>query len=524
MRFCIMVSVFFILGSPVVADPLWVRTYNGPFDYYDEVHALGVDDSGNAVASGQSYVTADDEEFVTIKYLPDGDTAWLRRFNPGSGLDGATALAVDRSGNVIVTGYIGDRSSEYGDWATIKYSAEGESLWTSVYDLGDRDRASSIVVDSAGNSYVVGRAGWLNDLDCVVVKYDPAGNEVWVFQYTSGYDDCANAVAVDGQGNTYVTGYTDPDGAGYDIMTWKLGPGGDSLWADVYAGPSGEADQGTFAAVDAAGNLVVTGVSADSTRRSDFITITYSPAGETLWTRRYAGPAGWNDQPAGVAVDAAGCVYVTGTNQTGSGTTYRYMTIKYGPDGTERWAVPYEGPRNHDWPCGLVLDPDANVYVSGSGTGPSNSWDVVTIKYDSAGNQQWLERFDMPSMFDEAYVMAVTRQGTVYVGGRTDNDTTGIDYLTLAYGSAGTVEETPNHAARTPDMVPTIVRGVLMYQPTAGSLRPTAELMDIAGRRVTDLKSGDNDIRHIAPGVYFLRDASGVMPDASCVTKVVVAR
>jgi len=520
----VLVSGCCLLASLAVADPLWVRTYSGPDNSYDEVHAIGVDDSGNVIVSGFSELSSSDAEFVTIKYKPNGDTAWLRHFNPGSGLDGATALAVDHSGNVVVTGYLGDPSSEFGDWVTIKYSAAGESVWARIYDAGDRDRASCVVVDSAGNCYVTGRAGWLNDLDYVVVKYDPDGNEVWVFQYTSGNDDGADVVAVDEHGYTYVTGYTLSGGADFDILTWKLGPGGDSLWANVYADPAGEADHGMFAAVDPAGNLVVVGVSNDSTHRGDFITIKYSPAGETLWTRRYAGPAGWGDLPAGVAVDAAGCVYVTGTSQTGSGTTTtsRYVTIKYGPDGAERWAVPYEGPTGHDGPCAVALDAEANVYVSGSSTNASNSWDVLTIKYDSAGNQQWLERFDMPSMWDEAYVMALSSQGTVFIGGRTDNDTTGINYLSLAYGAAGAIAETPQiptrHAAVS---AASIVCGVLFMPQASGVEREASGiLLDASGRNVLELDAGPNDVSGLAPGVYFVT-ARGVR-DTKHVHKVVI--
>ncbi|MEO0079345.1 MAG: SBBP repeat-containing protein, partial [candidate division WOR-3 bacterium] len=225
MRFVVLVSALCLVISPVIADPLWVRTYNGPYDDFDEVHAIGVDDSGNVIVSGRSGLSRYDDEFVTIKYRPNGDTAWLRHFNPGSGLDGATALAVDRTGNVIVTGYLGGSTSEYGDWVTIKYSAAGESLWTAVYDLGDQDRPSCLAVDSAGNSYVTGLAGWLNDLDYVVVKYDPNGNEVWVSNYNGGYDDVSQTLAVDGQGNTYVTGYTEIARGDRALMTWKIGPG-----------------------------------------------------------------------------------------------------------------------------------------------------------------------------------------------------------------------------------------------------------------------------------------------------------
>jgi hypothetical protein len=71
-------------------------------------------------------------------------------------------------------------------------------------------------------------------------------------------------------------------------------------------------------------------------------------------------------------------------------------------------------------------------------------------------------------------------------------------------GSVG-VEERTGMKAEGGGMNQTICRGTLEYQPTARSSQLTAELLDITGRRVMGLKPGDNDIRHLAPGVYYVR-------------------
>ena len=50
------------------------------------------------------------------------------------------------------------------------------------------------------------------------------------------------------------------------------------------------------------------------------------------------------------------------------------------------------------------------------------------------------------------------------------------------------------------------------------------DLFYISGRKVMVLLPGANDVRHLAPGVYFVREASGVKREASSVRKVVVTR
>jgi DNA-binding beta-propeller fold protein YncE len=85
-------------------------------------------------------------------------------------------------------------------------------------------------------------------------------------------------------------------------------------------------------------------------------------------------------------------------------------------------------------------------------------------------------------------------------------------YRQDAPGIAG---ESPR-VLRRPDA--TVIRATLRL---AG--REPASLLDITGRKVMELLPGANDVRHLAPGVYFVR-ATGSGRTAPGVTKVVVQR
>ncbi|MGB5422521.1 MAG: hypothetical protein WBN03_10200, partial [Desulfobacterales bacterium] len=142
---------------------------------------------------------------------------------------------------------------------------------------------------------------------------------------------------VDAAGNVYVTGESIGSSSNADYATIKYDPGGNELWVARYNGPGNSNDQAAALVVDAAGNVYVTGKNAGeksdhSGYYTDYATIKYDPDGNELWVARYSGPGNSNAKAAALAVDAAGNVYVTG----GSGGDY--VTIKLtqiGSDGGE---------------------------------------------------------------------------------------------------------------------------------------------------------------------------------------------
>jgi hypothetical protein len=125
-------------------------------------------------------------DYVTLKYSSAGVPLWTNRYNgPENGNDYATAIAVDPSGNVHVTGYFANPGGIY-DIVTLKYSAGGTALWTNRYPgIGPQGNYPyAIANDSNGNVFVTGYATSATFFDYVTLKYSSAGVPLWTNLYS----------------------------------------------------------------------------------------------------------------------------------------------------------------------------------------------------------------------------------------------------------------------------------------------------------------------------------------------------
>ncbi|MCK4825359.1 SBBP repeat-containing protein, partial [bacterium] len=249
-------------------DTVWVKRWTSPGAESDWAYAIAVDDSGYVYVTGKTENAGTLDDWTTIKYLPDGDTVWVRNFaSPGSPNERASSIVIGPSGNIYITGYT--MSSSAGDYLTIKYKPDGDTVWTRRYNgTGDSyDFAHWVAVDDQENVYVTGYSRGLSyQYDIATVKYDSSGTQLWVarFDGSGNYNDKGHKVIADNSGYVYVTGYINPNSSGtlYDYVTIKYDAvTGDTMWARTYNGPVDSFDIARDIEVDASGNVYVTGSS-----------------------------------------------------------------------------------------------------------------------------------------------------------------------------------------------------------------------------------------------------------------------
>ena len=298
---------------------LWDKTYAGPqtSDVFDDfIHDIAVTPAGTVVVTGQS-AGGTDLDYATIAYAGStGARLWIKRFDgPASGDDIAFALAESPDGSrVFVTGR--SRSLTF-DYTTIAYaSSTGTRVWRKRYDgpghFDDSAFAIAVAPDSSA-VFVTGGSGQTTS-DFGTVAYDAStGALLWAKLYDGRANggDSAYSVGTSPDGKAvFVTGGTEEGFAtvAYDAETAAR------LWArNGLVGGLARA----LAVSPNGGEVVVTGGDSPNFADRDYLTVSYDQStGAKLWSRRYDGPANYQDNVSSIAFASDGSsVFVTGQSR-----------------------------------------------------------------------------------------------------------------------------------------------------------------------------------------------------------------
>jgi hypothetical protein len=263
--------------------------------------------------------------------------------------------------------------------------------WAAATQNPNFDRGKDVVVDASGSVYV---AGFDSGADKgVLLKYSAGGGLVWSRLFSGG----ADYLALDPSGNVIVGGTFDASaGTSLDYSVVKYDASGNQLWLRRFD-HNQDRDSLEAVAVDGLGNVYVTGMGDGSGPRNVY-TLKYDPNGTQLWMAVYTRS---DDLASDVAVHSDGSVYVLAST-TGFGTDDDIVLIKYNSLGIEQWVGRYNGGGNgpggdftDDWPSRLALDAAGNAYVVGHSE-PTNGggYGVVTLKYAGDSTLVWARRYD----------------------------------------------------------------------------------------------------------------------------------
>ena len=277
---------------------LWTNRYGGGSSN-DNAFAVRADNKGTVIVTGRSS-NGVDSDYATIAYSNAGVPLWTNRYERGSSLDEAFAVAVDNNGKVFVTGRSFGSDFVY-NYVTIAYSDLGLPLWTNLYGAGE---GWASAVDAEGNIFVTGYPA--------TIKYSSAGLPLW----TNWFDHTGNGIVVAGNGDVFVTGT--------DYATVAYSNAGVPVWTNRFNGFIPYLRQEIVA--DSNGNAFVTGTSSANGQYYQ-ATVGYSGDGVPLWTNIFKEKLNGYADARAIAIDSSGNVFVAAGSS--DGTNNDYVTIKY---------------------------------------------------------------------------------------------------------------------------------------------------------------------------------------------------
>jgi hypothetical protein len=353
----------------------------------------------------------------------------------GSNSDYAYAIAADGVGNTYVTGGTGSatfptknplQSVLRGsvDVFVTKFNANGAKLYSTYLGSGGVDEGRGIAVNSHGEVYVTGSAGfsdfpmknaiqgtWGGSGDAFLTKLNATGSALVYSTYLGGNAiDYGTAIALDPAGNAYVVGVTfstnfptvspfqAAKGLQQDAFVAKINPAGSAWIYATYLGGN-NVDEGYGIAADSSGNAYVTGYTASTnfpvqsafrsanTGGVDAFVTKLNSAGSALVYSTYLGGSA-TDYGTAIAVDSSGNAYVTGIVTSddfplanpidatlGSHAVDDVFVTKFNPSGSGLVYSTYLGGGSADDAYAIALDQTGNAYV----TGRTNSSDFPLV-------------------------------------------------------------------------------------------------------------------------------------------------
>ncbi len=363
---------------PNVGGLAWQQNCTGSSTNNNYGVDIQTDPSGNVYTCG-AYHNGSNYNYIVSKYTASGTMVWQQFYNgPGNNDDVPSALKLDNSGNVYVTG------SSYGlgtfsDFATIKYNNSGVLQWVKRYDFSNKPEiATGLLIDISGNIYITGASASspLNS-DITTIKYNSAGTVLNIYRYSyagNGYDIPAD-LSFDNSGNVVITGSF--DNGSKKFGTLKLTSALALAWMNTITGSG--VSEGYGISADNSGNIISVGYQNNSSGASDIVINKYASSGSLIWQKKMSNPnPSYFAKARRVKTDPSGNIYIIADAQIN--TTKDFLTLALDAIGNTKWAQYFNSPTNgNDVPNAIQIK-NNEIFVSGISTNGFVK-QVSTVKY-----------------------------------------------------------------------------------------------------------------------------------------------
>jgi hypothetical protein len=442
------------------------NTVSGSQNMFQRSVTRSVPGTSNVVIAGATINSNGNYDIFVQKINGSGTVLWSAQYNgAGNKDDVATDIRVASNGEIYVCGTYYKDATDSSNAIVIKYDANGNQRWTNVMNgSGSRNDGYSSLLVSGAVVVAVGTC-WStsNQYDMLTRRMDTAGVTSWTTTAdNAGLADGAVSLS-SRSGSLFVVGGVQSTSTSYKIATWKINPATGAITTTTLSSSSSIGiDLVTDVQEDASGNVYVAGTVYDVATGFDYKLFKYDVNLALLWSATWNGAANLDDGITGLAIASNGSVIVTGfTSTTSQGKNF--ATVKYNSAGAQQWVSTFDGGGNDSASCIVINSTDTNkIYVSGySYNGSTN--DYQTIRYNGAGTEIWNTKFNsQQNGNDQATAIALDTLGSVIVTGQNQISPASRIYTTVKYLEKNTMLPQDTVATTSNSFVYTENRGQLL--------------------------------------------------------------
>ncbi len=234
-----------------------------------EFNHLEFDANGNIYASGKIYNGSNEDGFIE-SFKPNGTPLNTININ-GAGNKDDEVKGIRLKNDTLYAVTVGRGSGSYNEATTTAYASRDFSLiWTKNYSSvnGDAYIIGPEINETTGDIMLAGCQDNLSGTsDYLALSYNGiTGNLNWAKTTSrgAGYNNIATAFALNAYGDLLITGSANLAGAAVDMFTVQFDATGNLLWSKVFNDAVNGDDYPTSIGADANGNIFVGGTSTQS--------------------------------------------------------------------------------------------------------------------------------------------------------------------------------------------------------------------------------------------------------------------
>jgi hypothetical protein len=381
-------------------------------------------------------------------YLSDSisqvNKEWVNRYNgSANSFDIVNTMFLDDNSNVYVTGNSYNLNTQQ-DITVIKYNTKGEQIWVKNFDSGlnsiDLVNAASLL----DNRFIFLAGTFVNAVSiskALIIKMDSSGNIEWINFFEDSLYISSSGIDIknDIHGNSFALISARNPAGKYNIILLKMDPFGNIVWKrqfdenELNYTPSG-------IVLDGKGDCYISSSVQNINGYTDIITLKYSSGGNFIYKRVYPGISNTDSRPVSIISTLNNEIVVTGVTYSLQ-SHFDIVTLKYNPAGDLLWNRIFNGSGNNlDYPYDLTSDATGNIYITGSSRSDSSlgSEDIVILKYDADGNPVVSSTYNgKAGGSDIGFSIALDDDNNIYIGGSTDRGNFQMIFATLKFDPAG---------------------------------------------------------------------------------------